>query len=133
MGRSVARALQMAGVPILGFLDRAKHKQAFFEGLPVLHPDAIGNSDVEGSYHVHAMMNHYASSRAVTDWANTRGFAGLLFPDRSLSNSAIFAAELLACTAGGNSEPSSILSKAFMTRLMTRKAALFYDLSFSTA
>ena len=80
MGRSVARALKVAGVPILGFLDREKHKQTLFEGLPVLHPDSIENSDVKDSFHVHALMNHYASSLTVTDWANTRGFAGLLFP-----------------------------------------------------
>lgn len=50
------------------------------EGLRVLHPDAIGDSEVENAFHVHALMHHYAPSCAVTEWAAARGFSGLLFP-----------------------------------------------------
>ena len=82
-GRSVARALADSDCRVLGFLDRkggTRKDGAEIDGLAVLHPEAIDDFDVAGAFHVHGLMNHYASSREVTDWAIGRGFEGLLFP-----------------------------------------------------
>lgn len=76
----MARALVDAGVVVLGFIDRNGGDRTRVDGLRVLHPNAIRDSDIVGTFHVHALMNHYASSLEVTHWAVGRPFAGTLFP-----------------------------------------------------
>jgi FkbM family methyltransferase len=81
-GQRVARELRRVGLEVAGFIDRKAREVPQADGLPCIHPEDLDRAKLRGAAFVHALMNHYAPSTDVVDWAAAQGFRDLYFPTR---------------------------------------------------
>lgn len=78
-GRTLARALDGAGLNVLGFIDRKAEAGARVDGRPCIHPDSVTADVARGACYLHGLFNHYFSSREIVEWAAGLPFERLLF------------------------------------------------------
>ena len=78
-GRTLARALDGAGLTTLGFIDRKAEGGATVDGRPCVHPDHVTANLAQGACYLHGLFNHYFSSREIVEWAARQPFDRLLF------------------------------------------------------
>jgi FkbM family methyltransferase len=81
-GQRVLRALQSAGLPCAGFIDRRASDVEFAKSMPApaMAPAEFRASDAEGRTLIVGVMNTHESVAGIESWGRTQGFRHILSP-----------------------------------------------------